>query len=76
MPQVTIYLDDETFQHFSAASEASGLSKSQWIADAIRLRMRKEWPAEVRSLAGAWRNFPTAEQIRKKQPPDARRERL
>ena len=76
MAQVTIYLDDEVLSIVNAAVKASGLSKSQWIADAVRARVRKEWPESVRALAGAWPDFPTAEEIRKRQARDVPRARL
>lgn len=76
MAQITIYLDNETTALVKAAVKAAGISQSQWVADAIRLRVRKEWPASVRALAGAWPDFPTAEEIRKRQATDVPRERL
>jgi hypothetical protein len=76
MAQITIYLDDDTSALIKAAVKQAGVSQSQWIAEAVRQRVRKEWPASVRALAGAWRDFPTAEQIRKRQAPDTLRERL
>ena len=76
MPQVTIYLDDETAALVKASVKHSQTSQSQWIADAIKRKARKQWPASVRALAGAWPDFPTAGQIRKRQAADAPRERL
>jgi hypothetical protein len=76
MAQITIYLDDETATLMKTAVKQAGISQSQWIAEAVRQRTRKEWPASVRTLAGAWRDFPTAEQIRKRQGRDTPRERL
>jgi hypothetical protein len=76
MAQITIYLDDGTAAIIKAAVKQAGVSQSQWIAEAIQQRARKEWPASVRALAGAWRDFPTAEQIRKRQARDTPRERL
>lgn len=76
MAQITIYLDDEALATVNAATENSKVSKSQWIAEAIRLRVRKEWPAGVVALAGAWSDFPSAEEIRNTGAADAVRERL
>jgi Ribbon-helix-helix protein, copG family len=76
MGQITIYLDDETSALVKAGVKASGVSQSQWIAEAVRQRVRREWPASVRALAGAWLDFPTAEEIRKHQAADVHRERL
>ncbi len=76
MAQITIYLDDKVLALVKAATRAARVSQSQWIAEAVRLRVRKEWPAAVRALAGAWPDFPTAEQIREREATDAPRERL
>lgn len=76
MAQITIYLDDDAAGQVKAAAKAGRVSRSQWIAEAIRLRIGRDWPASVRELAGAWPDFPTAEEIRRKQAGSARRERL
>jgi hypothetical protein len=76
MAQITIYLDNEVLTKLKASVKAAGGSKSQWIADAIRMRVNKEWPASVRALAGAWPDFPAAAEIRRSRPADVRRERL
>ena len=76
MAQITIYLDDDTEALLKAAVKASGQSQSRWIAEAVRSRARSEWPASVRALFGTWPDFPTAEELRANQPPDAPREPL
>lgn len=76
MAQVTIYLDDKVLHQVRKATQSAGVSKSKWIAEAIQLRMRTEWPDSVRALAGAWKDFPTAEEIRTKYAKDKRREPL
>ena len=76
MPQITIYLDDQTTSTVKAATADTKLSTSQWIAEAIRLRLRREWPAGVVALAGTWNDFPSVEEIRKFEGADAPRERL
>ena len=64
MVRVTIYLDDEIEKRMTARAKAVKLSKSEWIADAIREKLMGEWPAKVRELAGRWEDFPTLEEIR------------
>jgi hypothetical protein len=76
MGQVTIYLDDTVLAQVKAATKQAGISQSQWIAEAVRLRIRTEWPASIVDLAGARSDFPTAEEIRDSQSSDTRRERL
>ena len=76
MPQITIYLDAETETLVRAAARSSGLSQSKWIAEALRARVHEAWPASVAALAGAWPDFPTAAQLRKRRASDAAREPL
>ena len=76
MSQVTLYLDEETKRRMSRAAKAAGVSQSRWLADLVRSRTSREWPAEVRELAGSWRTFPEAKQIRRGSGRDARRERF
>jgi len=42
----------------------SGVSKSKWIADWIKQKTASAWPEHISGLAGAWKDFPTAEEIR------------
>jgi hypothetical protein len=76
MAQITIYLEDDVLAKVKAATKAAGVSQSQWISEAVRLRMNKEWPAAVQQLAGAWPDFPSAEEIRDWQKSDLPRETL
>ena len=76
MAQVTIYLDDETEQKARSAARSKGLSLSKWIADRVRQGALSDWPDDVRELAGAWSDLPSAEQLRKLKGRDARRARL
>jgi hypothetical protein len=76
MSQVTIYLDDEIEKQMTASAKAMKLSKSKWIADAIREKLMGEWPANVRELAGSWKGFPTLEELREMERRDFTREAL
>ncbi len=76
MSQVTLYLDEETNRKMRKAARAAGTSRSEWVAEAIRKRLALEWPEGFSKLAGAWRDFPPAEEIRKSTGRDARRERV
>jgi hypothetical protein len=42
----------------------SGLSKSKWISELIKEKTANSWPEGIREMAGSWRDFPTAEEIR------------
>ena len=76
MGQVTIYLDAETERKMQKILKKRGVSKSKWIAALIKEKTASTWPETVVSLAGAWRDLPTAEEIRKKVGRDASRERI
>lgn len=76
MGQVTIYLDAETEARLNAIVKASQSSKSKWIADLIREKAATSWPKNIAELAGAWKDLPTAEEIRKTMGQDAVRESL
>ena len=49
MPQVTLYLDEDTDTKARAAA-AAGVSYSRWVSDLIRARARDEWPEQILSL--------------------------
>ena len=73
MGQVTIYLDDNTEKKMINMVEKSGISKSKWIAELIREKTSITWPENVRKLAGAWKDLPSAEEIRSGMGTDAER---
>jgi hypothetical protein len=74
MGQITIYIDEETEKKMMKMIQKRGVSKSKWIAELIREKAFTTWPEDVVKLAGAWKDLPTAEQIRKGMGKDARRE--
>lgn len=76
MSQITLYLDEETESKMRAAAEATGVSLSKWVANLIRQWTATDWPASVAELAGAWKDLPTAEDLRKDTPRDIPREAI
>ncbi len=76
MGQVTIYVDDDTEKKLLSMVEKSGISKSKWIAELIREKAATTWPENVVRLAGAWKDLPTAEEIRDKMGEDSSRESI
>ncbi len=76
MGQVTIYLDSETEKKVLNIVKKSGVSKSKWIADLIKEKTSHTWPDHIFDLAGAWKDLPTAEDIRAGMGKDAKREPL
>jgi hypothetical protein len=76
MGQVTIYLDAETEKKMINIVKKSGISKSKWIAALIKEKTADTWPDHIIELAGAWKDFPTVEDIRSGMGNDAQRELL
>jgi hypothetical protein len=76
MGQVTIYLDSETEEKMINIVKKSGISKSKWIAALIKEKTASTWPDHICRLAGAWKDFPTAGEIRQGMDQDAKREPL
>lgn len=74
MAQVTIYLDEETNRRLTEAAKAENQSKSKWISMIIRQKTETQWPDSVVRLAGAWKNFPSLEEIRSSGSEDSPRE--
>ena len=58
MPQITLYIDEETDAKARSAAEAAGVSYSRWVADLVRSRTRDQWPESIRRLAGGSPDFP------------------
>lgn len=76
MGKVTLYLDEQTEEQMREAAAEAGLSQSRWVAELIRRRAGSEWPESIKRLAGAWADFPTAEEIRSGEGEDLPREAL
>ena len=74
MGQVTIYIDDKTEKKMLNMVEKSGISKSKWIAKLIREKTATTWPENVVRLEGAWKDLPTADELRDKLGTDSIRE--
>ncbi|MGB5619495.1 MAG: hypothetical protein WBM78_21845 [Desulfobacterales bacterium] len=76
MGQVTIYIDAETEKILNQIVKNQGISKSRWISDLIKEKTTTNWPEHIKGLAGAWRNFPLAEELRAEIGEDTVREKL
>jgi hypothetical protein len=74
MGQITIYLDTETEKKMQNMIKKRGVSKSRWIAELIREKTSNTWPESIIKLSGAWKDFPSVEDIRKNLGNDVHRE--
>ena len=74
MPQITLYLNDATQALVDQSAEANGISKSRWVAEAIRRYAAHERPQGCRNLAGSFPYFPlVGDSTNHAQPADAPR---
>ena len=76
MGQLTIYIDKDIEKKVNNMVKKSGMSKSKWVAELIREKTANSWPDSVIQLAGAWKDMPKAEDIRKNMDRDADREKI
>jgi len=76
MPQVTIYLDEDTQKRVQKAARAEGVSLSKWITASLREKTQATWPKAFLDLSGAFPDFPALEELRFLGRSDTRREEL
>jgi predicted transcriptional regulator len=76
MGQVTIYLEDSIEQKMTEAARSAHLSKSKWVAQVISERVVTEWPQSIVDMAGAWEDFPSADELRQNESVDSEREQF
>lgn len=76
MPQITIYLDEKTEKKMKAITKSIKISQSKWITYLIKEKLRDDWPESILNLSGAWKDFPSADELRKSLDKDIKRERI
>jgi hypothetical protein len=76
MGQLTLILDQELAEKARQAAKSQGVSQSQWVARLIEEKLTTSWSERVRQLAGAWPDFPEAEELRRSRGQDIAREPL
>ena len=76
MVQVTIYLEESIEEKMRSAAQSAHISQSKWIAGVIEDKISNVWPQSIIDLSGAWKDFPTAEELREEAGIDAPREEL
>jgi predicted transcriptional regulator len=54
MPQLAIYLDDETARQLEEASEREGLSRSAWVKRAVQAHLNNRLPDSFFEVLGTW----------------------
>lgn len=73
MGQITLYLDDATQAMVDQAAQASGVSRSRWVADIIRTYAAHDWPRDCLALAGRFPDFPLRDENTPPPPADVHR---
>jgi hypothetical protein len=76
MAHLTIYLTDDVERRVRKAAKAAKVSVSRWVADRVSKSVEASWPREFLALAGAFPDFPEADDLRKGYGEDVPRERL
>ena len=63
MPQLAIYVDDDLSKKLDRVIEMSGKSRSKWVSDLIKTKLKDEWPEGFFELAGSWEGDENPEKI-------------
>jgi len=50
MPQVSLYLNDKTYDKVRRAAEAEAMSVSKWVAEKLTHAMNEDWPEGFHQL--------------------------
>jgi hypothetical protein len=53
MPQLSLYIDQETLEKIERAAKNQKTSLSKWVVARLRDSIGSAWPAEYKSLFGA-----------------------
>jgi hypothetical protein len=66
MPQVSLYVDEETLQYLENGAREVGCSLSRYVVDAVKKQGLAGWPADYEKLFGCLgdADFPSPEELR------------
>ena len=53
MPQLSLYLDEQTLKRVQEAARLSDTSVSKWVAGQLKARLHHEWPGGYFDLFGS-----------------------
>jgi hypothetical protein len=53
MPQLSLYLDDNTLRRIQEAAQLSNESVSKWVAKQLKMQLHNQWPPKYFSLFGS-----------------------
>lgn len=63
MPQLAIYLDDETARRLDQEAEREGVSRSAWVRQAVASRLDSRLPESFFAVLGTWEDDREPEEI-------------
>ena len=63
MPQLAIYLDEETSRLLDEASGREGTSRSAWVRQAVQAKLRNRLPESFFAVLGSWEDDRDPEEI-------------
>jgi hypothetical protein len=73
MAHLTACLTDDVERRVRKAAKAAKVSVSKWVAGRVTKSVEMSWPPEFLALAGAFPDFPDAEELRRGYGDDAPR---
>ena len=73
VPQITLYLDDETAHMMRERAAACGMPNSRWVANLIRSQAPTTWPQDLIDTFGRLPDMPLAGDLRSHDVVDAPR---
>jgi hypothetical protein len=73
---LTIYLTDDAERRVREAAKTAKVSVSKWVAVRVAQSVETSWPPEFLALAGAFPDFPDADELRRGYGEDVPREGL
>ena len=53
MPQISLYIDNDTIKKIERAAKLENKSISKWVASRIKLSLEKKWPNDWFNLYGS-----------------------
>ena len=53
MPQLSLYIDEETLTKIEVAAKINNTSISKWVSDKLKESLTNSWPENYQSLFGA-----------------------
>lgn len=63
MPQLAIYLDEDTTRRLDEEAEREGISRSAWVRRAVQSRLDDRLPARFFEVLGTWEDDRAPEEI-------------